>query len=198
MRRSQKHLHRRPGDGRVRARPPWWLAFVLAAFIGCARNTQLPGETAPSREPQWLTDPCLDDSIDDFGWTLYELRSIRVRVPRQFERRSAWNPDLLWFRRNNSALTLQLNRDGPVVFLNLARPQMGRPSVCEAEIGGFVAHVMSYKSRKIYTYAILWPHRMEIGGVGKYLIALIRTPDPDDATALRRALLTVKLPQGLK
>jgi hypothetical protein len=179
----------------IAARSTLVLSWCMLAAAGCSRGrpAATTTEVAPTGTALWLEDPCASDSIDEFGWTLYNLRDITVRVPRDFERIAKWDPDLLSFRRGSATLSLSLSRDSWYGLQNSIRAKP-RLRTCYGEIAGYVANVATYAVDGYYTYIVYWDHRWEVNSVGKWLLGIVRARNPGDANRLRQALLTVRLP----
>ena len=172
------------------------LAWCVLAVAGCSRGRPaVTTSEVPTGTALWLQDPCASDSIDEFGWTLYNLRDITMRVPREFQRIAKWDPDLLSFRRGSATLTVSLSRDSWYGLQNSIRAKP-RLRSCYGEIAGYVANVATYYVDGYYTYIVYWDHRFEVNGLGKWLLGVGRARDAGDANRLRQALLTVRLPDA--
>jgi len=191
----QKHSWARRGAREFGARIGFFTCALL--LIGCSRGVSESGELVATARPVWLEYPCASDSVDDFGWTLYSLRSTQLRVPREYRRHSVWNPDQLLFRRGNATMSVGFHPMNEWTFRDYLRARPGLRS-CDGEIAGYLAVVSSFYENGSYVLAIFWPNRWEIEGVGKWLLAVIRARNVEDASRLRQAVLTIKLPFALQ
>jgi hypothetical protein len=172
------------------------LALAVAALAGCRRAPD-PAPTPTAAEPSWLQDPCAPSVVDDFGWTTYSLRTVKIKVPGQWVLQSRTDPFRMTFRRGASTLTFWMHRAAMDVFDGMALRPRSRQRLCEDEIAGYPAHVVSYWQRGAYTFAVRWPVLWSGDDADKWLLAIVGARSPQDATELRGILLNIQLPNGL-
>jgi hypothetical protein len=169
------------------------LALAGASATAC-RRAPSPEEISAVGQPAWLLDPCAPSAVDDFGWSTYLLRDVKIRVPGQWVRQSRRDPFRMVFRRGASTLNLWIHRNAVDYFDGLALRPRSRQRLCEDEISGYPAHVVSFWHEGAYTFAVRWPVLWSGSDAGKWLVAVVAARTAQDATELRSILLNIDLP----
>ena len=167
-------------------------SLVTCVFVvACAASGSAGGGGARASDamPEWFHLPCLEDSVDDFGWALHEVMGISLRVPTEFRRELVPAVDELHFRRGQSTLDLYVRRDASRIFAGYAEAA-ARQRYCEGPIGGWIAEAVSFRDGFQYGFAARWADASQ----GEYLAAVIRGATVRDATLLRQALFTLRFP----
>ncbi len=165
-------------------------AIALRASLHTIRRLS-DEPSAPTRNPDaWFYEPCASDSVDSFTWTRYDLGAVRIRVPRDFRR--VQEPDIneLHFRKGRTTLMLRLHNDASRVFAMYHTP--GRTHrYCQGELAGLAVEAISFRDDGSYGFAARWPDVER----GEWLAAVVTAPTLAEATAIRRALLTLTFPR---
>jgi len=146
---------------------------------------------APAGNPgAWFHSPCLSDSVDSFEWTRYDLRAVRIRVPREFRREPFPSPDELRFRSGQTTLRLRLRNDASALFAEYHRPGNTR-RYCTGEIAGRAVEAISFgQAPSHFGFAARWADADR----GEWLTAVVQGRSLEQVTALRRALFTLRFP----
>lgn len=172
--------------------------IAAALFAVACVPSQGPSDPASlSADPQranaadaWFHSPCETDSVDSFEWTRYDLRAIRIRVPREF--RHVPYPDLneLRFQKGRTTLRLRLHNDASRLFMEYRTPQRTH-RYCQGEMSGLPIEAVSFGGVGLYYgFAARWPDADQ----GEWLTAVVGSPILAEATTLRRALFTIQFP----
>jgi hypothetical protein len=166
-------------------------AAACVALLACA-SAGSPGEGARSAgtPPEWFHSPCLEDSVDDFGWARHEVMGITLRVPAEFRREKVPAADELHFRRGRSTLDLYLRRDASRIFAGYLYSSEVGGRYCEGPIGGGLAEALSLREGSQYSFVARWADAAR----GEFLAAVIHGYTAEDATLLRKALFTLRFP----
>jgi hypothetical protein len=137
----------------------------------------------------WFQSPCESDSVDSFEWTRYDLRAVRIRVPRDIRR--VPHPDLneLHFQKGRARLRLRVHNDASRLFAEYYRPEKTYRH-CFGEMSGLSVEAISFREYANYGFAARWPDADR----GEWLAAVITAPTLAEATALREALFTIQFP----
>lgn len=137
----------------------------------------------------WFHAPCDSDSVDSFEWTRYDLRALRIRVPRDI--RHVPYPDLneLHFQKGRARLRLRLHNDANKLFTEYYTPDKTYRH-CQGEMSGRAVEAISFRFRG-YGFAARWPDADQ----GEWLAAVITAPTLAEATALRGTLFTLTFPR---
>ena len=164
-------------------------AIALRAALHTIRKLS-DDPTAPTRNPDgWFYDPCARDSVDSFEWTRYDLRAIRIRVPRDIRQVKVPEVNELHFRKGRAVMQLRLHNDASRLFAEYHRPDR-TIKYCHAEISGVGAEAVSFRDGSTYGFAARWPD----ADAGEWLAAVIAAPSIAEATAMRRTLFTLTFP----
>lgn len=163
------------------------LAVLLCAPIAVGAQGAIA--PVPVDADAWFQAPCLPDSSDDWGWTRYDLRGMRIRVPPDVRHIKVPNLDELHFRFRRASLRLRVNRNASSLFREYATPlRMQRH--CSDDIGGLLAEAVSFRNGAVYGFAALWPDADR----GEWLAAVIQGLSLPEVTYLRRSLFTIAFP----
>src|SRR5262245_26522875 len=93
------------------------IAFPFALAVTTLSATAQSQDTSKvAREEGWFWNPCLNDSADTWGWTRYDLRGVRLRLPRDVKQVKVPNLDELHFRLGQANMTLRLHNDASQMF----------------------------------------------------------------------------------
>ena len=183
--------------------------LVAVATLACARplsREQVVSLTAPldatlrvQGEPGskgfgdrdgWFWNPCLGDSVDTWGWTRYDLRGVRLRLPPDVRQQKVPSMDELHFRVGQATMSLRLHNDASQVFARVNMPDK-RFKQCWGEFAGQLAEAITFKpGATSYGFAVLWPDADH----GEWLAAVIQGTTFEDANKLRRALFAIDFP----
>lgn len=145
--------------------------------------------SGPVANPEaWFYAPCLGDSVDSFEWTRYDLRALRIRVPRDIRRVPFPDPNELRFQKGRATLRLRLHNDASRLFMEYYTPDRTYRH-CQGELNGRAVEAISFRFRG-YGFAARWPDADQ----GEWLTAVITAPTLAEAAALRRTLLTLRFP----
>jgi hypothetical protein len=166
-----------------------FVTCVVATACATTGSTVGTGARASDAMPEWFHLPCLEDSVDDFGWALHEVMGITLRVPTEFRREKVPAVDELHFRRGQSTLDLYVRRDASRIFAGYAESAV-RHRYCEGPIGGWIAEALSFREGFYYGFVARWADASQ----GEYLAAVIRGATVRDATLLRQTLFTLRFP----
>ena len=83
-------------------------AIALRASLHTIRR-MTDDPAAPAGNPDaWLYLPCAIDSVDSFTWTRYDLRAVRIRVPREIRRVPVPEVNELHFQKGRAKMRLRL------------------------------------------------------------------------------------------
>jgi hypothetical protein len=149
-------------------------------------------EESPGANPDaWFHAPCASDSVDSFEWTRYDLRSLRIRVPRDIRR--VEYPDLneLRFQKGRATMRLRVHNDARDLFARYYVPQKTYRH-CLGEMSGLAFEAVSFREPTgSYGFAARW----DDADRGEPLTAIITAPTLAEATALRRTLFTLAFPK---
>lgn len=183
MTRGRMDGPRRAGHaGRVAALALGWVA------LGCAGPGPAPLTVLPAGSTGWHEHPCAMDSADTWGWTRFDLREIRLRVPPGTRHVKVPNVDELHFQLGRSRLRLRLHNDAFQVFASVYRPEQTY-RFCVGEIAGRPAEAISFGPRG-RNFAARWPDVVN----GEWLAAVVTGYDLAQTTVLRQALFTIEFP----
>ena len=145
---------------------------------------------APAGNPDaWLYNPCASDSVDSFFWTRYDLRTVRIRVPRDIRRVPVPDLNELHFKKGRATLRLRLHNDASQLFATYYRPDLTF-KYCQGELSGLAVEAVSLRLGTNYGFAARWADADR----GEWLSAVVTAPTLAEATAMRRALFTVTFP----
>jgi len=139
----------------------------------------------------WFHAPCAGDSVDSFEWTRFDLRAVRIRVPRDIRRVEFPDPSELHFRKGRATLRLRLHNDASSLVSRYIESGSAYRT-CQGEMAGLAVEALSFResTRGSYGFAARWADADR----GEWLGAVITAPTLAEATALRRALLTLQFP----
>jgi hypothetical protein len=165
-------------------------AVALIAFAGFDRPPIQQGDG-------WYSNPCQHDSVDSFEWTRYDLRGIRIRIPRDI--RHVPYPDLneLRFQKGPARMRLRLHNDASQLFTQYEKGERG-VLFCATDIAGRLAEAIRFEGppttgyARTVGFAARWPDADQ----GEWLTAVITATSMADATALRQTLFTIVFPDG--
>ena len=162
-------------------------AEALRLALHTIQRTAAVADTATTNANAWFYSPCLSDSVDSFEWTRYDLRAVRIRVPREFRRVPFPSLDELHFRSGQTTLRLRLHNDASQLFAQYYQPRTTYRH-CVGEIGGLAVEAISF--RPGWGFAARWADADR----GEWLTAVVHGQSLDQVTALRRALFTLSFP----
>lgn len=168
---------------------PSAVLFAASLVMSFPAAAQVAVERSSTDDTSWFQQPCQTDSVDDFGWTRYDLHGIRIRVPRDARAVPVPGGDELQFKTARATLTLRLHRDAHGRFREYRRPELVY-KYCQFEIAGLLAEAVSFRSYVQYGFAASWPDADR----GEYLTAVVIGRSFEDVTFLRRALFTIRFP----
>jgi hypothetical protein len=137
----------------------------------------------------WLQAPCEADSVDSFEWTRYDLRGLRIRVPRDIRRVPHPDVNELHFQKGRARLRLRVHNDANRLFAEYYTPDKTY-RYCQGEMSGRAVEAISFRFRG-YGFAARWPDADQ----GEWLAAVITAPTLAEATDLRRTLFTLTFPR---
>lgn len=159
---------------------------ILLAAVVTSTTVQSQDTSKVAREEGWFWNPCLNDSADTWGWTRYDLRGVRLRLPRDVKQVKVPNQDELHFKVGQANMSLRLHNDASQMFANIR--DAGRFKQCWGEFSGQLAEAITFKPGPTsYGFAIIWPDADK----GEWLTAVIHSSTLADATTLRRALFGI-------
>jgi hypothetical protein len=166
-----------------------------AQFLRLALHTirrSSDDDSGPVANPDaWFHAPCLGDSVDSFEWTRYDLRALRIRVPRDIRQVAFPDPNELRFRKGRATLRLRLHNDASALFAQYYVPDKTYRH-CLGEMSGLVVEAISFReSASSYGFAARW----QDADRGEWLTALVTAPTIAEATVLRRTLFTLVFPK---
>ena len=165
-------------------------AQALSLALHTIQRTANVAETATANADAWFYSPCLSDSVDSFEWTRYDLRSVRIRVPREIRRVPFPSPDELHFRSGQATLRLRLHNDASTLFAQHYRPD-NTFRHCMGEIAGLAVEAISFRTAvNAYGFAARWADADR----GEWLAAVITGRSLAEVTAQRRTLFTILFP----
>lgn len=164
-------------------------AIALRAALHTIRKLS-DDAAAPTGNPDaWFYAPCASDSVDSFYWTRYDLRAVRIRVPRDIRRIAKPEVNELHFKKDRATMRLRLHNDASQLFSAYHRPEKTY-KYCQGEIGGLAVEATSFRENGNYGFAARWPDAER----GESLVAVITAPTLVEATAMRRTLFTLTFP----
>ena len=165
-------------------------AIALRASLHTIRRLS-DDATAPTDNPdRWFYSPCASDSVDSFSWTRYDLRAVRIRVPRDIRRIPMPEVNELHFRKSRATMRLRLHNDASQLFAAYYKPDKTH-KYCQGELSGRAVEAISFREGANYGFAVRWPDADR----GEWLSAVVTAPTLAEATALRRSLLTLTFPR---
>ena len=137
----------------------------------------------------WFWEPCLFDSVDTWGWTRFDLRAVRLRLPPDAKQRKDPDKDELHFRLGQATMSMRLHNDASQMFAKVNTA--GRFKQCWGEFSGQLAEAITFKPGPTsYGFAIIWPGADR----GEWLTAVIQSGTLEDAAKLRRSLFAIVFP----
>ena len=164
-------------------------AIALRAALHTIRRAA-DDASAPTGNPDaWFYSPCAGDSADSFYWTRYDLRAVRIRVPRDIRRNPVPEINELHFKKGRATMRLRLHNDASQLFAAYYKPEYTY-KYCQGEIAGLPVEAASLRLGANYGFAVRWPDADR----GEWLSAVITAPTLAEATAMRRALFTLTFP----
>jgi hypothetical protein len=164
-------------------------AAALRLALHTIQRTEVATDLPEGNPDAWFYSPCLSDSVDSFEWTRYDLRGIRIRVPRQFRREPYPSPDELHFKSGQTTLRLRLHNDASQLFAQYHRPG-NTFRYCTGEMGGLAVEAVSLGTVLRPGFAARWADADR----GEWLTAVVQGRSLAEVTALRRALFTLTFP----
>jgi hypothetical protein len=164
-------------------------AIALRASLHTIRR-MTDDPAAPAGNPDaWLYLPCAIDSVDSFTWTRYDLRAVRIRVPREIRRVPVPEVNELHFQKGRAKMRLRLHNDASQLFAAYYKPELTF-KYCQGEMAGLPVEAISLRLGSNYGFAVRWADADR----GEWLSALVTAPTLAEATAMRRALFTLDFP----
>jgi hypothetical protein len=138
----------------------------------------------------WFHSPCDSDSVDSFEWTRYDLRGIRIRVPRDIRRVPMPEVNELHFQKGRARMRLRVHNDASRLFAEYYKPERTYRH-CHGEMSGLAVEAISFREYANYGFAARWPDADR----GEWLAAVVTAPTLAEVTALRRVLFTLTFPK---
>ena len=165
-------------------------AIALRASLHTIRRAA-DDAPAPTGNPDaWFYAPCASDSVDSFEWTRYDLRAVRIRVPRDIRRIQVPELNELHFRKGRATMRLRLHNDASQLFAAYYKPERTY-KYCQGEMSGLAVEAVSFREGAgYYGFAARWADADR----GEWLAAVVTAPSLAEATAMRRALFTLAFP----
>ena len=165
-------------------------AIALRAALHTIRRASDEATASSGNPDGWLYSPCATDSVDDFTWTRYDLRAVRIRVPRDIRRVPVPEVNELHFQKGRAKMRLRLHNDASQLFAQYYKPEMAF-KYCQGEMRGLPVEAVSLRLGTNYGFAARWPDADR----GEWLSVVVTAPTLAEATALRRSLLTLTFPR---
>jgi hypothetical protein len=164
-------------------------AIALRAALQTIRRNSDDAQAPEGNSDAWFYEPCAGDSVDSFNWTRYDLRAVRIRVPRDIRRVPMPDVSELHFRKGQATMRLRLHNDASQLFAEYYKPDKTH-KYCQGELGGFAVEAISMREGSNYGFAARWPDADR----GEWLSVVISAPSLAEATAMRRTLFTLAFP----
>ena len=166
-------------------------AVALRAALHTIRRAEDDAPTPTGNPDAWFYAPCTSDSVDSFNWTRYDLRAVRIRVPREIRRVPVPEVNELHFQNGRAKMRLRVHNDASQLFALYYRPDRTY-KYCQGEMSGLAVEAVSFRDGPggYYGFAARWPDADR----GEWLAAVITAPTLAEATAMRRTLFTLAFP----
>lgn len=164
-------------------------AVALRASLHTIRRMADDASSPTGNPNAWFYAPCLSDSVDSFNWTRYDLRAVRIRVPREIRRNPMPEVNELHFKKGRATMRLRLHNDASQLFAAYYRPERTY-KYCQGEFAGLPMEAVSFRDGN-YGFAARWPDADR----GEWLAVVITAPTLAEVTAMRRALFTLTFPR---